>query len=77
MLHPVRIVDPVARTERVEAIRGARMLAPRQGKRVDDAVEAERHVPGARELGVQKGDVEVALWITSVASPTNFKKSST
>src|SRR6516164_1594510 len=37
------------------------MLAPREGERVDDAVEAERRVTRARELGVEEADVEARI----------------
>ena len=42
MLRSRGIVDPVSAAQRIEVVRAAGMLAPRERQRIGDAVEADR-----------------------------------
>src|SRR5262245_65379401 len=58
MLGAARIVDGVARTQVVEAVRPGRMFAARQQQCVDQAVAGDQRLAAALELGIEKGKVE-------------------
>ncbi len=58
VLRAARIVDAIARAERVEIVRRARMLAPRQRQGVDAIVQDDGRPPEARIFGVEEADVE-------------------
>ena len=45
------------------------MLAARQEQRVDQPLARDQRALDALELGAEKAVVELALWITSGASP--------
>ena len=52
------------------------MLAPRKRERIDDAIEAQRRVAGARELGVEEADVEARIVNDERGVPHELKNAS-
>ena len=71
------IIDRIARTEIIEPVRYAGMLAPRQQQRVDQPVARNRRPLDAVKFGVDEAISNDALWITSGASAMNSRNSST
>ena len=52
------VVDPVAAAQRVEIVRAAGVLAPRQRQRIRHILHAERREPEAAELVIEKAHIE-------------------
>src|SRR6478672_9293384 len=61
MLAAPRIVDAVARTKRIEAVRQTGMAAARQCQRVDGAIKADCGAADALQFGIQKAHVEFGV----------------
>ena len=61
MLGAPRIVDVIARAQRVEIIGPGRMLAPRQHQRIDQPLARDQRAFDALELSAQKAVVEAGV----------------
>ncbi len=61
MLGAPRIVDPITRAKRIEAVGKTGMSPPRQCQRVDGAIERDCRAADALQFGVQKAHVEFGI----------------
>lgn len=61
VLHASGPIDPVAVAERVETVRLARVLPPRERKRVDDALDAYQLPSRPLEFRVEEAQVKLGI----------------
>ncbi len=58
MARAATVIDAVSRAERIERVLLARMLAPGDGERIDDAIGRKRALLQPLQLGIEEAHIE-------------------
>ena len=74
MFGALRHIDAVTLAERIKAVGSCRMLAPREGQRIDDAAHVQRGLANEFQLKIQEPDVELRVVNNESVGPDEIKK---